>query len=154
MTEITYEIHAWRKDGPAYVKRTYRAGFANRRNRWSEEEVGSRGGRSVEAPDYYLLDADGDVETWAFNRGHSYLLDVVVDGLHKIETVVDATGGYQTLVTPESVSIEEIRPLDPSTPTAAEEAVSETAPESEAPLDIGDDEDDVDEPQDHSSEEE
>ena len=111
MSNVTYEIHAWRKDGPAYVRRETRPGFSNRRNRFSEEEVGKRGGRSTGSPDFFLLESING-EVWAFNKGHEYTLDSIVDGLHEISTYVDARDSYQTITVPEGIEIVEIRHIE------------------------------------------
>lgn len=93
------EIHVqgWHSDGPVYKITRKLSGWRNRKARRAgelpSEQVGHPGGRNIEAADHFLVYTDGNDEAYAFNRGHVYEVEQIVDGdVQKI--LVDARENY------------------------------------------------------------
>ena len=72
MANVSVEVFGWRKnDGPVYTVTTRRHGWRNRRNRFSAEHFGKRGGRYFTGKDSRQVEHDG-VTYLLFNKGHEY----------------------------------------------------------------------------------
>lgn len=77
-------VQGWHHDGPVYRIHRKLAGWRNRKARRRGEQpfeqVGHPGGRNVEDAQHFLVYTDGNDEAYAFNRGHVYEVEQLVDG--------------------------------------------------------------------------
>lgn len=90
-------VQGWHHDGPVYRIHRKLTGWRNRKARRAGadpfDQVGHPGGRNVAEPASFLVFAHGDVEVYAFNRGHVYLVEQLADG-NNGAILVDAREDY------------------------------------------------------------
>lgn len=77
-------IHGFTHDGPAYTIHRALSGWRNRKARRlganANEPVGDHEAQFHDEPAASLVWAVGDTELWAFAAGHTYAVDLLVDG--------------------------------------------------------------------------
>lgn len=110
-------IHGWRNAGPLVDVEEYQTGFGNRRQRWKKvvEHKPARG-RDLQREAHAIVHRvdDPGYDVMAFNKGHAYIVRVVVDGKlddpHDI--LVDATDTYASIKIADGVDVIDVAPFD------------------------------------------
>ncbi len=115
MSNLQIEVTGWdAEDGPAIKVYTRNEGRRNRRNRWAVHEHGKGAGNVLDAPAHGPFKDPRDRRKhlgYAFNRGHVYEADVLVDGEFKHTLTVDAKEKHVVLSgdAHPRMSVEEVR---------------------------------------------
>lgn len=132
-------VEAWGPEGPAYTIHRPLVGRRNRHRRRAGESDSTTHG-DPDAPEHeypagFLVWAEGDDEVWALNRGFTYHVDVLIDGVEHT-LLIDALEDYAVLKFNAGLSFVEWSPVPPPETPRDPDA---PAPEPSA----GDDEDAV-----------
>jgi len=129
----TIEVTGWDAEkGAATRVSTYNQGRRNRRNRWTVHERGDHAGAQVHTPEHQVVRDPMDGRKYvgvAFNRGHRYEVDAVVDGEFEHTLLVDATDDYQVISYYDhpALRVKDVRVLEEgdSVPPAAEDSIGD-----------------------------